>query len=104
MEEPFIRQIKFPEGTFDFINCEIAMFDEDENGQRDIKSTFMAYIAIGMPSIDMVDKPSKELKYFDENKIFAYAQTLDEFMEWFKDGGWDFTILDYEKDMVFDEN
>lgn len=103
MEEPFIRKIKFPEGTFDFINCEIALFEEDSNGQRDITMTFSAYIAIGMPSIDMADNVSKELKYFDENKIFAYAQTLDEFREWFENGGWDYIILDYEKEYKFDE-
>jgi hypothetical protein len=104
METPFIRQFIFPEGTFDFVNCEIAMFQEDDNGQREITSTFHSFIAIGMPGIDMSGDTSKELKYFDESKVFAYAQDLNEFKVWIEEGGWDFIILDYEKELIFDES
>lgn len=104
MDQPYIRKVKFPEGTFDFVNCEIAMFEKDDGGSKNVTSTFHSYIAIGMPGIDMAANISPELKFFDETKIFAYAQDMNELMEWSTNGGWDFIILDYEKEVDFDED
>lgn len=98
MDTPYIRKIKFPEGEFDFVSCQIALFDETSGGEKILTSTFWSYIAVGMPGIDSLDSCSKELQYFDNTKIFAYAQDIQEFNDWVNNDGWDFIILDYEKE------
>ena len=90
-KKPRITTVEFPDGTFDYIYCVIAMMDEDI-----VTSTFEAFIGLG---IDInIETCSDKYRMFDETRVFSYAADLEEFFQWYNDGGWDFKILDYEKD------
>lgn len=90
--KPVITKVNFPvEGTLDYIFCVIAMTDDDV-----ITSTFEAFIGVGI-NINISDC-SDSYRKFDETRVFNYAQDLDEFFDWYNNGGWDFKILDYEKE------
>ena len=96
LSKPLITTIKFPDGEFDYIWCVIAMKDGDI-----VTSTFEAFVGIG---VDInVTECSPEYLRFDETRVFNYAQDLDEFFTWHIDGGWDFRILDYEKEVGYVE-
>ena len=86
---PKITTIDFPDGQFNYVYCVIAMMDEDI-----MTSTFEAFIGIG---IDInIDTCSNQYLKFDESNVFCYAVDIDEFFDWYNNGGWDFKILDYE--------
>lgn len=89
--KPKITTIKFPDGEFHYIWCVIALKDEDI-----VTSTFEAFIGIGVDVT--IGECSDEYLRFDETRVFCYAADLDEFYGWHIDGGWDFRILDYEKE------
>jgi hypothetical protein len=94
-QKPRITTIEFPDGVFDYIWCLIGMQDEGI-----VVSTYEAFVGIGV-KVNVIDCSPEYLK-FDETRVFNYAQDLDEFFDWYNNGGWDFKILDYEKDVVED--
>jgi hypothetical protein len=91
--KPKITQIIFDEGVFDLIWCVIAQTDYE-----DIVATFECFICINNPWVNFADNVSEKLRKFDETSIYAYAEGIEEFESWFVNGGWDFKILDYEKE------
>lgn len=91
-QKPKITTIEFPDGTFDYIWCVVGRTEDDDI----VTTTFEVFIGIG---VDInVAECSKEYLAFDETRVFSYAQDLDEFFDWYNNGGWDFKILDYEKE------
>lgn len=96
LAKPLITTFEFPDGKFDYIWCVVAMKDEEV-----VTATFEAFVGIG---IDItIGECSQEYLRFDETRVFSYAQDLDEFFEWHTKGGWDFRILDYEKEVDYVE-
>ena len=96
LAKPLITTIKFPDGEFDYIWCVVAMKDEEV-----VTATFEAFVGIGI-DINLTEC-SKEYLAFDETRVFNYAEDLNEFFGWHTDGGWDFRILDYEKEVEYVE-
>lgn len=96
LAKPLITTIEFPDGKFDYVWCVIAMKDGDI-----VTSTFEAFVGLGI-DINLTEC-SKEYLAFDETRVFSYAQDLDELFEWHTKGGWDFRILDYEKEVGYVE-
>lgn len=95
MEKPEITVLNFPEGKFELVWCLIAQTDGDE-----IISTFESFIAVDYPEVDFAGEVSERLRLFDENRVFAYVWGLEQFEDIVLNGGWDFKILDYEKENV----
>ena len=91
--KPKITKVAFDEGVFDLVWCVIAQTDYDQ-----ILSTFESFICVNNPSVNFADPVSEELRRFDEANIYSYAEDMAEFESWVNDGGWDFKILDYEKE------
>lgn len=85
MNDVALTKIKLPEGAFDFAWCLIRTEDD---------VIFESFIGIGV-DLDF-DSCSAQAKAFD-NSVYAYAADMNEFWDWVRDGGWDFTILDYER-------
>lgn len=92
--KPKITKVVFDEGVFDLVWCVIAQTDYGQ-----ILSTFEAFICVNNPGVNFDDSVSEELRKFDETKIYSYAEDMAEFENWINDGGWDFKILDYEKEL-----
>ena len=91
--KPKITQITFDEGVFDLVWCVIGQTDYEQ-----IISTFEAFICVSNPGVNFDDNISEKLRKFDETRIYAYADDINEFEDWVTNGGWDFKILDYEKE------
>lgn len=96
LAKPLITTLEFPDGKFDYIWCVVAMKDGDI-----VTATFEAFVGLGV-DINLTECSEKYLS-FDETKVFNYAQDLEEFFGWHTDGGWDFRILDYEKEVDYVE-
>jgi hypothetical protein len=88
MDKALVTTIEFPEGKNDYVWC---LIKTDDN------ITFETWIGIGC-DIDFANESlSKELRTFD-NKVYFYAEDLDEFYRLVQDGYTDFSILDYDKE------
>jgi len=88
---PNIITVKFPEGDFDFIWCEVCAIEDGEPAY-----SYEAFVGLGVNVEDMT-KASDELSLFDVHKVFTYVPTIQDFFyRHFVDD--DFIIHSYERD------
>lgn len=88
---PDIVTVKFPEGDFDFIWCEVCVMEN-----REPAYSYEAFVGLGV-NIEDITKVSDELAIFDAHKVFTYVPTLQDFFyRHFCDD--DFIINSYERD------
>lgn len=87
MDDALVVKINFPEGDLDFIRVLI---------KTDTDSVFETWIGIGLDVIPALGKVSAELFNFDM-LVHSYAEDMDEFWNWVRNGADDFEILDYER-------
>jgi CDP-glycerol glycerophosphotransferase (TagB/SpsB family) len=90
IEDVEITRVSFPEGEYDFVWCLLSYDEESIN--------FESFIGVDV-SIEDASSASEEFQNFDKN-VFSYADDWDEFEKWVKSGGFDFTIVDYEKKRI----
>lgn len=87
---PEIVSVNFPEGTFDFIWCDLCVTSDGEGA-----SFYPAFIGIGVDIEDMT-KVSEQLSLFDAYKVFTYVPNLQDFFQAYIEGMDWYRIVNYE--------
>ena len=90
IEDVEITRVSFPEGECDFVWCLLAYNEQSIN--------FESFIGVNV-CILTAEGASEEFQNFDKN-VFNYADDWDQFEDWVKSGGFDFTIVDYERKRI----